>query len=208
VPLVLEPVTAIWYRPELVTPVDDIVNVTVALPPGERETLVVLSETLGMFGRVGDIVNDSDTVCEQVPVPVMVIAVVLVKPAGLLMKLGFAVMLKSQVTVVTVTATVVDRGGRVPDVPVTVTWYVCVGVFDAAQTCNVDCAEPPLGTGTIAGLTVIARVGSLGTTVGVSCTVPWKPNRLDTVIMEVPHEPWPIVKAVGLAVSLKSTGVT
>ena len=132
----------------------------------------------------------------------------MVKPSGLLMKFGLALMLKSHVTDVTVTATVVDRDGRVPDVPVTVTWYVCCGVFEAEHTCNVDWAEPPLGTETMVGIRVVVRVGSDGLTVAVNDTMPWKPKRLDTVIMDVPHEPWPIVKDVGLAVSLKSTGVT
>lgn len=134
--------------------------------------------------------------------------VVLVKPAGLLMKFGLAVMVKSHVTDVTVTATVVDRDGRLPDVPVTVTWYVCSGVFEAAHTFSVDVAEPPLGTETLFGVMVIVRVGSLGLTDVVNATVPWKPKRLDTVIVEVPHEPWPIVNDVGLAESLKSTAVT
>ena len=134
--------------------------------------------------------------------------VVFVKPSGLLMKFGLALIVKSHWTIVTVTATTVDRGCRVPDVPVTVTWNVCCGVFDAAQTCNVDCAEPPDGTETLFGVSVGVRVGSVGLTEGVNCTMPWKPKRLDTVITDVPHEPWPIVKDVGLAVSLKSTGVT
>ncbi len=76
------------------------------------------------------------------------------------------------------------------------------------QTFSVDWALPPLGTETMVGFIVAVRVGSFGLMEGVNDTMPWKPKRLDTFIVEVPHDPWPIVNDVGLAVSLKSTGAT
>ena len=76
-----------------------------------------------------------------------------------------------------------------PELPVTVTVYVPVGVLLLVVTVRVTWFEPPDGTVTV--LLLRNTPGPEGMTVGgANCTVPEKPLELTTVIVEDPVPPW------------------
>ncbi len=91
-----------------------------------------------------------------------------------------------------------------PPVPVAVTTYDPTGVELDVQTVRVDVADPPDGTETTIMLKLVD--GPLGEIVDDRVTLPLKPLRLVTVIVDVAQEPCTMVRALGLAAMAKSGG--
>ena len=94
-----------------------------------------------------------------------------------------------------------------PPVPTTRIVYVRLGVLAAVVTTRLDPWVPPSAKVTVAGFRVnVGPLDTTGETAAVSVTVPVKPVRLVTRMVENPEEPAFIVRAKGVAVMVKSGG--
>jgi len=104
---------------------------------------------------------------------------------------------------VTVTARVTDLL-RPAENPVTVTLYVPSPVPLVVKTVKIELAEPPLWRVTFAGFRLIESPD--GFVIENMETVPAKPLRLAMVRVDLPEEPWRIVRLEGL-VEMKKSGL-
>jgi hypothetical protein len=91
---------------------------------------------------------------------------------------------------------------RLPENPVTVTWYVPRPVPLVLNTVKTEFADPPLCRVTFAGFRLIESPDGLA--MENMETVPAKPFRLVTVRVDWPDEPRRIVRLEGLAEIEKS----
>ncbi len=168
------------------------VRVDIPVPPEVRDILAGLREAV----RPGGDTTDARATVPAKPFTlVRVIVAILDKPA-VIIKLDRAEIVKS----ITLTVTVIEWE-RDPLVPRIVTMYEPLVV---EPTVRVEVAVPPLVRVTLVELRAVVR--PIGETRVERLTVPVKPYRLETAMVEVTEEPARTVRLVGLVMTLKLGG--
>jgi hypothetical protein len=147
------------------------------------------------FGELG--ATERDTVPEKPLTLPIVTVVVAADPWTTVSWVGLTVSVKLCWEATTVTARVIEVL-KLPEYPVTVTWYVPSPVPFVEKTVRTELADPPLWTVTFAGFRLVESPRG-GLVVENIETLPAKPFKLVTINVDVPEEPRRMVRLDGFA---------
>ncbi len=169
-------------------------------PPGARETVPRLNDTVGPLATTGETAPVRVTVPER-PVLFNVTMEVVELPARIL--LGLAALAEMEKLPVT-RRLIATEWDSEPLATVTVTAYEPAGVKDVAEMVRVEFPVPPGDNVSVAGLDeTVGPPGTRGERAAEKTRVPDRP-RLFRVTVNLPEEPAAIVRAFELAEILKS----